>query len=61
MTKKNNNSWWDNLFLGGFLSFLLDAEEARHDDKKFRSMLFQLLFGVIFTVLVFAVAFWIVN
>lgn len=30
-----------------------DAEEARHDDKKFRDMLWSLLFGVAFTVVLF--------
>ncbi|WP_114745616.1 hypothetical protein [Falsibacillus pallidus] len=53
--KREKEIWkiWDGIFTSGLFSFMNDAEEARHDDKKFRDMLWSLLFGVAFTVVLF--------
>ena len=39
-------------------SFFKDSQEAQNDDKKFKQMLLQILFGIIFTIILFAIAFW---
>ena len=64
--EKNNKGkeyWklWDAIFTSGLISFFWDSQEAQSDDKKFKIMLLQLLFGIIFTAILFAVGFWILN
>lgn len=65
MDNKNDNkdkeTWklWDAIFTSGLLSFFKDSQEVQNDDKKFKQMLLQILFGIIFTVNLFAVGFWI--
>jgi hypothetical protein len=63
---KDNNDreiWkiFDAIFTSGLLSFFKDSKEAQNDDKKFKQMLFQLLVGIILTVIIFAISLWIVN
>lgn len=60
---KDKETWklWDAIFTSGLISFFWDSQEAQSDDKKFKIMLLQLLFGIIFTVILFAVGFWILN
>ncbi|MGE8081472.1 hypothetical protein [Peribacillus loiseleuriae] len=60
---KSKETWkfWDAVFLSGFFSFFKDCEEAQNDDKKFKQLLFQLLIGIIFTVILFGIGFWIFN
>ncbi|MDW2878672.1 MULTISPECIES: hypothetical protein [Bacillaceae] len=57
MNEKKRETWklWDAMFTSGILSLLKDGEEAQTDDKKFRQLLWQLLFGVIFTFLLFII------
>lgn len=57
MGEKKRETWklWDAMFTSGILSLLKDGEEAQTDDEKFRQLLWQLLFGVIFTVLLFII------
>lgn len=59
----NKETWklWDIIFTSGLFSFLKDSQEARNDDKKFKKMLLQILFGIIFTVILFAIGFWILS
>lgn len=52
---------WDAIFTSGLLSLFKDSHEAENDDKKFKQMLFQALFGIIFTVILFVIGFWILN
>ncbi|AJD90294.1 hypothetical protein JMA_09770 [Jeotgalibacillus malaysiensis] len=40
------------------LSFLKDSHEAQTDEKKFKQMLLQMIFGIIFAVSLFAMIFW---
>lgn len=63
MENKDKETWklWDAMFLSGLLSLFKDSQDAETDDKKFKQMLFQLLFGVLFTVLIFGVTFWLMN
>lgn len=56
---KENWKLWDAVFSSGLLSFFKDSQEAQNDDKKFKQLLFQLLFGLIFTALLFGIGFWI--
>lgn len=60
---KSKENWklWDAVFSSGLLSFFKDNQEAQNDDKKFKQLLFQLLFGLIFTAFLFGIGFWIVN
>lgn len=60
---KDKETWklWDAIFTSGLISFFRDSQEAQSDDKKFNIMLLQLLFGIIFTVILFAIGFWILN
>ena len=60
---KEEETWklWDAIFISGLISFFRDSQEAQSDDKKFRIMLLQLLLGIVFTVILFAVGFWILN
>ncbi|TFD98228.1 hypothetical protein E2491_08630 [Jeotgalibacillus sp. R-1-5s-1] len=55
--KKNKEGWklWDAIFTSGIFSFLNDAEEARNDDRKFKQILLQALFGIVFGVILFTV------
>ena len=59
--KQKKETWrlWDAIFTSSFISLFNDAEEAKHDEKKFKSLLYQFLFGIVFTVILFAVLFWI--
>lgn len=61
--KKNKETWklWDAIFTSGLFSLFKDSQEAQNDDKKFKQMLLQILFGIIFTVILFTVGFWILN
>jgi len=58
-SKEEKETWklWDVLFTSGLLSLFKDSQKAENDDKKFKQMLLQLLFGIIFTVSLFAVGF----
>ncbi len=58
---KDKETWklWDAIFTSGLLSFFKDSQVAQNDDKKFKQMLLQILFGIIFTVILFTVGFWI--
>ncbi|MGE8082046.1 hypothetical protein [Peribacillus loiseleuriae] len=60
---KGKETWklWDVVFTSGLLSFFKDSQEAQNDDKKFKQMLLQILFGIIFTVIMFAIGFWILK
>ncbi|WP_243357189.1 hypothetical protein [Bacillus litorisediminis] len=60
---KDKEIWkfWDAIFTSGLLSFFKDSQEAQNDDKKFKQMLLQILFGIISSVIIFVVGFWIVN
>lgn len=58
--EKENWKLWDAMFTSGLLSFFKDSQEAQNDDKKFKQLLFQLVFGLIFTALLFGIGFWIV-
>ncbi|KIL51679.1 hypothetical protein KP77_11910 [Jeotgalibacillus alimentarius] len=60
---KRKESWkfWDAVFTSGLASLFKDTQEARNDDVLFRSCLLQLLFGVIFAGVLFAVVFWLIN
>lgn len=53
--------FWDVLFTSGLLSFFKDSQEAQNNDNKFNQMLLQLLFGIIFTVIMFVVGFRILS
>jgi hypothetical protein len=57
MNEKKRETWkvWDAMITSGILSLLKDGEEAQNDDMKFRQLLWQLLFGVIFTVFFFII------
>jgi hypothetical protein len=59
--KKEYWKFWDVIFTSGLFSFLKDSKEAQNDDSKFKRMLLQILFGIIFTVILFAVGFLILN
>jgi len=56
-SKEETWKLWDVLFTSGLLSLFKDSQKAENDDKKFKQMLLQLLFGIIFTVSLFAVGF----
>ncbi|TFE02292.1 hypothetical protein [Jeotgalibacillus salarius] len=60
--KKKTESWkiWDAIFTSGFLSLFTDSEEARHDNKKFKQMLIQLIFSVLFATALFFIIFWLI-
>lgn len=60
---KDKETWklWDAVFLSGILSFFKDSQEAQNDDKKFKQLLFQLLFCLIFTAFLFGIGFWILS
>lgn len=57
MKEKKRETWkvWDAIFTSGILTLLKDGAEAQNDDNKFRELLWQLLFGVIFTVFLFII------
>lgn len=59
----NREAWklWDVIFFSGLFAFFKDSQEAQNDDKKFKQMLLQILFGIIFTVILFAIGFWILS
>ncbi|MFT4416682.1 hypothetical protein ACLM5H_22715 [Fredinandcohnia humi] len=61
--KSDKELWklWDAVFTSGLLSFFKDSQEAQNDEKKFKQMLLQLFLGIIYTVLIFAIGFWILN
>ena len=61
--RKNKETWklWDVIFTSGLFSFLIDSHEARNDDKRFNEILLQILLGIIFTVIMFALGFWIMD
>lgn len=61
--KKYKEIWklWDVLFSGGFFSFFKDCEEARSDDQKFKQLLSQMAFGIVFVAVLFGVAFLVVT
>lgn len=61
--KVDKKTWklWDAVFTSGLLSFLKESQEAQNDDKKFNQMLLQLFFGIIFTVIMFAMGFWLLS
>lgn len=56
----NKETWklWDAIFTSGLLSFLKDSQESQNDNKKFKQMLLQILFGTILAVIIFAVGLW---
>ncbi|WP_442598782.1 hypothetical protein [Neobacillus sp. D3-1R] len=58
---KKDKIWkiWDTIFTSGLLSFFMDCQEAQNDDKKFKQMLFQISFGIILSVILFTIGFWI--
>ena len=58
--KEDKEIWklWDILFTSGLLSLFKDSQKAKNDDKKFKQMLLQLLFGIVFTVSLLAVGFF---
>jgi hypothetical protein len=57
--KKNKENWklWDVIFTSGLLSFFIDSQEAQNDDKKFKQMLLQILFGIVLSVIMFTIGF----
>ena len=59
----NKETWklWDAIFTSGLFSFFKDVQKAQNDDKKFKQMLLQILFGIIFTVTLFAIGFWLLS
>lgn len=61
--KQSKEPWklWDAIFTSGLFSFLKDCQKAQNDDKKFKQMLLQFLFGLIFTIILFAIGFWILR
>lgn len=61
--KKDKEIWklWDSLFSGGFISFLKDCEDAQNDDQKFKQILLQTLFSIVFTAILFGFVFLIVT
>ena len=59
--KKEYWKLWDVVFNSGIFSFIKDSQDAQNDDKKFKRMLLQILFGIIFTVFLFVMAFWIIK
>lgn len=48
----------DAIFTSGFFSFFKDSQEAYGDERKFWLFILQLLFGVVFTVILFILGFW---
>ena len=59
--KKDKETWklWDSVFSSGLLSLFNDHQEAQTNDKKFKKLLLQLLFGLIFTIILFGLLYWI--
>ncbi len=57
--KKDNETWklWDAIFTSGLLSFFKDSQEAGNDQKKFNQLLLQVVIGLIFAVILFAIGF----
>ena len=71
MLKKDNNkennsnkeTWrfWDWVLFSGLFSLFVDNKESQNDDKKFKQILYQFLFAIIFTGILFVIGFWIYN
>ena len=61
--QEDKETWriWDAVFFFSMFSIFKDNEEAQSDDKKFKQLLYQLLFSVVFVAIVFVIALWIVN
>jgi hypothetical protein len=61
--KRTKDSWkiWDSIFFSGILSLMKDSKDAENDEKKFKQLLYQLLFGIVLTVILFALGFWIIG
>ncbi|MGB3261325.1 hypothetical protein [Paenisporosarcina sp.] len=61
--QEDKETWriWDAVFFSSMFSIFKDNEEAQRDDKKFKQLLYQLLFSVVFTSVVFVIAIWIVK
>jgi hypothetical protein len=61
--QEDKETWriWDAVFFSSIFSFFKDNEEAQSDDKKFKQLLYQLLFSVVFASVVFVIAIWIVK
>lgn len=68
MTKKDmrnpqpKEKWkiWDAVFFSSMISLIKDNEDAQTDDEKFKQLIYQLLF-VVFTALIFTIAFWVIS
>ncbi|HSO56737.1 MAG TPA: hypothetical protein VLQ66_00755 [Paenisporosarcina sp.] len=69
MTKKDvqnpqpKEKWkiWDAVFFSSMISLIKDNKEAQTDDEKFKQLIYQMLFAMVFTALVFAIAFWVIS
>ena len=61
--QEDKETWriWDAVFFSSMFSILKDNEDAQKDDKKFKQLLYQLLFSVAFVAIVFVIALWIVK
>ncbi|WP_442599927.1 hypothetical protein [Neobacillus sp. D3-1R] len=60
---KKDKIWkiWDSIFTSGLLSFFMDCQEAQNDDEKFKQMLLQISFGIILSMILLTIGFWIMN
>ena len=52
---------WDAVFFSSMISLIKDNEDAQTDDEKFKQLIYQLLFVVVFTALIFTIAFWVIS
>ena len=52
---------WDAVFFSSMISLIKDNEDAQTDDEKFKQLIYQLLFAVVFTALIFTIAFWVIS
>jgi hypothetical protein len=51
---------FDAIFSAGFFQFLFESEKARkeNDDRRFKQLLYGLVFGVLCSVILFIIVWW---